>query len=82
MRAYMELFAETFLKGKIQYGVEIVNIRRVIPQKKPDASTAQVNTARWVVSILSASGERSELEYERLVLCSGVRLTRYGRYNI
>src|SRR6266576_7130244 len=57
---YLETFAETFLKDKIKFGVEVLNIRR-----SPSGS--------WNVDIKDKhEGTITVLEYSRLVLCTGV----------
>jgi hypothetical protein len=57
---YMETFAETFLKDKIKFEVEVLNIRR-----SPSGS--------WNVDIKDKyEGTISVLEYSRIVLCTGV----------
>ena len=57
---YMETFAETFLKDKIKFEVEVLNIRR-----SPSGS--------WNVKIKDKhEGTITVLEYSRIVLCSGV----------
>ncbi|SRR6266550_6717312 len=57
---YLETFAETFLKDKIKFGVEVLNIRR-----SPSGS--------WNVDIKDKhEGTIVVLEYSRIVLCSGV----------
>ena len=57
---YMETFAETFLKDKIKFEVEVVNIRR-----SPNGS--------WNVDIKDKhEGTITVLEYSRIVLCTGV----------
>lgn len=56
----METFAETFLKDKIRFEVEVLNIRR-----SPSGS--------WNVDIKDKhEGTISVLEYSRIVLCTGV----------
>ena len=57
---YMEAFAETFLKDKIKFEVEVLNIRR-----SPSGS--------WNVDIKDKhQGTMTVLEYSRIVLCTGV----------
>ena len=57
---YMEAFAETFLKDKIKFEVEVLNIRR-----SPSGS--------WNVDIKDKhEGTITVLEYSRIVLCTGV----------
>ena len=57
---YMETFAETFLKDKIKFDVEVLNIRR-----SPSGS--------WDVDIKDKrEGTVTVLEYSRIVLCTGV----------
>ena len=57
---YMETFAETFLKDKIKFEVEVLNIRR-----SPSGS--------WNVDIKDKhEGTITVLEYSRIVLCTGV----------
>ncbi|KAF8334414.1 FAD/NAD-P-binding domain-containing protein [Amanita rubescens] len=56
---YMETFAETFLKDKIKFEVEVLNIRR-----SPSGS--------WNVDIKDKhEGTITVLEYSRIVLCTG-----------
>ncbi|KAF8648995.1 hypothetical protein AX16_006109 [Volvariella volvacea WC 439] len=62
MCAYMELFAEKFLQGRIQFNTEILNIRR----ENPDGSLG------WTVSVLrKESRVREHLNFARIVLCTG-----------
>ena len=57
---YMETFAGTFLKDKIKFDVEVLNIRR-----SPSGS--------WDVDIKDKrEGTVTVLEYSRIVLCTGV----------
>lgn len=57
---YMETFAETFLKDKIKFEVEVLNIRR-----SPSGS--------WNVETKDKNeGTITVLEYSRIVLCTGV----------
>lgn len=60
MVLYMESFADRFLNGKITFGVEVENISR-----GPDRT--------WLVKIRSlADGAIQSLQFDKLVLCSGV----------
>ena len=57
---YMEAFAEKFLKDKIKFEIEVVNIRR-----SPSGS--------WNVEIKDKhKGTTTVFEYSRIVLCTGV----------
>lgn len=56
---YMETFSETFLKDKIKFEVEVLNVRR-----SPSGS--------WNVDIKDKhEGTKTVLEYSRIVLCTG-----------
>jgi hypothetical protein len=56
---YMERYANTYLKGKIKFEVEVLNIRR-----SADGC--------WNVRVKNANGTVNDLEYARVVLCTGV----------
>ncbi|CAL1698410.1 unnamed protein product [Somion occarium] len=59
MRAYMESFADRFLKDRIKYDTEALNICRR-------------NGGGWVVTAKGLnSGTMFELEYDKIVLCTG-----------
>ena len=59
---YLETFASTFLAGKIQFGVEVRNIRR------------RSSGTGWHVEVYDRVTSRTESRiYRRAVLCTGVR---------
>lgn len=61
MRAYMETFADRFLRGKIRFGTEILDVRR------------GEDGAGWEVEVLDLrTGNKEVLYYSRVVLCTGV----------
>lgn len=63
---YFESFTERFLKGKIRYNTEVLNIRR------PDTDV-DGDGGNWIVTVKDvASNIDSELSFDKLVLCSGV----------
>lgn len=63
MRSYMEAFADRFLKDKICYNTEVLNIRRL------DFEGLQT----WLVTTFNHSnGTREELSFDKIVLCTGV----------
>lgn len=82
MQAYMESFAERFLKGKIRYCTQVLNIKRKMhtASSKTSTTTQQEGTSdmpngdsQWSVEIRDLrTGGTSELTYDRLVLCTGV----------
>ncbi|KAH7908576.1 FAD/NAD-P-binding domain-containing protein [Hygrophoropsis aurantiaca] len=60
MRDYMEAFADKFLKGRIRFETEVLNIRR------------HSKTSEWVLSVRSEGmAGQEELNFSRIVLCSG-----------
>ncbi|TFK60202.1 FAD/NAD(P)-binding domain-containing protein [Pluteus cervinus] len=60
--AYMEVFAQMYVKDKIQFGVEVLNLRHVIEGEK----------SQWVVKMLhKKTGLQEEKVFRRVVLCSG-----------
>ncbi|TFK62938.1 FAD/NAD(P)-binding domain-containing protein [Pluteus cervinus] len=60
--AYMEVFAQMYVKDKIQFGVEVLNLRHVIEGEK----------SQWVVKLLhKKTGLQEEKVFRRVVLCSG-----------
>lgn len=72
----MESLADRFLKGKIRYGTEIIGIRR--RSVSTSFETSSVPDGRgaspWVVHVRDLkTGQLSDLVYDRIVLCSGVR---------
>jgi hypothetical protein len=64
VRRYMEDFAERFLKGRIRFETEVLNIRR------------GDHGQGWSIHVRDAKGAGTEttkvLYYPRIVLCSGV----------
>ena len=63
MHAYMTAFASKFLEGRIQYGLDVRRIRR--KQTGPG----------WELDVVHHDASVQETRfYERLVLCTGVRL--------
>lgn len=80
VRAYMESFADRFLKSNIHYDTEVVKIRRE-PVKSSDNQANQnggvdasaEGATRWVVDTRDTqTGVQSQRTYDRLVLCTGV----------
>lgn len=80
--AYMESFAERFLKGRIRYQTEVLNIRRrplagvQLGQQSGDEQHAGSSdyVSEWVVRVRDLqTGDIQELVYDRVVVCSGVR---------
>lgn len=61
MRSYMSAFANEFLKGRIRYDTEVLNIKR---NNSGDG---------WLVEIEDKRSQtRQALSYAKIVLCSGV----------
>lgn len=61
MQLYMQKFAQEFLKDKIRYSVEVLNISR------------NEKTGEWKVSVEDLlDGSRSTLSFGRIVVCTGV----------
>ncbi|KAG6335021.1 hypothetical protein ID866_4066 [Astraeus odoratus] len=59
MSAYMEMFADTFLSGKIRFETEILDIRRG-------------GDSGWEVEVQDLRANKKEvLSYDRIVLCTG-----------
>lgn len=59
MRKYMESFAERFLKGRIRYNMEVLNIARHKPKG-------------YTISVLdNKTASQFQLDYDKVVLCSG-----------
>ncbi|KAJ3726854.1 FAD/NAD(P)-binding domain-containing protein [Lentinula raphanica] len=66
MSSYMRTFAETFLKGHIQYAVEVKNVRRPKSDEDGDGKTG------WLVDVESlVSGKTESLYFSRIVMCTG-----------
>jgi hypothetical protein len=66
MCTYMEEFSDTFLEGRIKFGVEVMNLCR------SDDGT-------WLVSVEHVlDGRREVLKFSRIVLCTGVSATIFG----
>lgn len=59
---YLETFASTFLAGKIQFGVEVRNVRRLAS-----------GTGWRLEAYDSDTGRTEQRDYRRVVLCTGVR---------
>lgn len=70
MLFYMEKFAETYLKDRIHYNTEVLNIRRPSPDFVG-------NPPKWIVTIRDNFGVK-ELGFDRIVLCTGVRFTYFS----
>lgn len=66
MQAYMESFADRFLKDSIRYGTDVLRIRRrSLPESR--------NGCQWVVTMRDLKyGNLTEAIYDKIVLCSGV----------
>jgi hypothetical protein len=65
MSNYLESFTKKFLSDRILYGTEVVNIRR--PEKESKDG--------WVVTVKTLNtGTSSELYFNKIVLCTGVRV--------
>jgi cation diffusion facilitator CzcD-associated flavoprotein CzcO len=64
VRQYMEDFAERFLKGKIRFETEVLNIRR------------GDHGRGWKVLVRDGGtgGKRKVSYYSRIILCTGVSL--------
>lgn len=61
VRQYMEDFAERFLKGRIRFETEVLNIRR-----------GDDHGQGWSIHVRGTKGAQV-LNYPRIVLCTGVR---------
>ncbi|KAH8092182.1 FAD/NAD-P-binding domain-containing protein [Cristinia sonorae] len=62
LRDYFQLFADRFLKGKIQYRIEVTRVRRDCTSASP----------RWYVTVRDVRGtETREICFDKLVLCTG-----------
>ena len=61
VRQYMEDFAERFLKGRIRFETEVLNIRR-----------SDDHGQGWSIHVRGTKGAQV-LNYPRIVLCTGVR---------
>ena len=60
---YLQAFATKFLEGKIEYGMEVRDIRR-----RPSGNG-------WHVELQDLTKDQKETrEYARIVLCTGVRV--------
>ena len=60
---YFQAFATKFLEGKIEYGMEVGDIRR-----RPSGNG-------WHVELQDLTKDQKETrEYARIVLCTGVRV--------
>jgi dimethylaniline monooxygenase (N-oxide forming) len=65
LRMYMEAYADRFLHNNIRYNAEVTNIRRI----NADSS----GTSSWVVTITDKiSGTNQKLQFDKIVLCTGV----------
>lgn len=72
MQYYMESFEEHFLNGKVRYNTEVLKIQRTF--EKPSKSSLTPKP-QWSISVLDKkTGASSQLKYDKVVLCSGVRL--------
>jgi dimethylaniline monooxygenase (N-oxide forming) len=68
MRKYMENFADRFLKGRIRYNMDVLRISRHAPSK--DNKTAK----GWTIEVMDRKTESQfQLDYDKVVLCAGVR---------
>ena len=62
MMQYMEAFASKFLEGRIQFNVQIQNVRR------------HPSGEGWLLDVQDLRSMAKETkEYARMVVCSGVR---------
>ncbi|TFK60203.1 FAD/NAD(P)-binding domain-containing protein [Pluteus cervinus] len=62
--AYMESFADRFLKGNIRFRVEVLNLRRVMDE--------ETSKSKWVVKVQDKKMSKvEELTYSRVILCTG-----------
>ena len=65
--AYVKVFADKFLQGKIQFGVDVRGIRRGVSGKG------------WQLDVLRRDTSTKETrEYTRVVLCTGVSNISYN----
>ncbi|THU85521.1 FAD/NAD-P-binding domain-containing protein [Dendrothele bispora CBS 962.96] len=65
MHFYMEKFTETFLRDRISYNTEVLNIRRPTPPFSADPPN-------WIVTVRdNKTGNIVERGYDRVVLCTG-----------
>jgi dimethylaniline monooxygenase (N-oxide forming) len=65
LRMYMETYADRFLHNNIRYNAEVTNIRRI------DIDSS--GTSSWVVTITDKiSGTNQKLQFDKIVLCTGV----------
>jgi len=77
MHFYMQKFADTFLRDRISYNTEVVNIKRPTPPFSSDPPN-------WIVTVRdNKTGNVTERGYDRVVLCTGVRCFHsYCRYPV
>ena len=69
MRKYMEAFADRYLKGRIRYNMDILRVSRHIPGK----DGYQGSSKGWTVEVQDRKSESHfTLDYDKVVLCSGV----------
>ena len=61
MQRYMSDFADKFLEGKILYGKNVVQIKRVISEQQP-----------WVITVRNLDEAVEVYRFDKVVLCSGV----------
>ena len=67
-----ELFAETFLKGRIRYDTQVLNICRRNDRQRPDAAEQK---ASWVITAKNVpTGNVEELCFDIVILSTGVRI--------
>ena len=65
LQMYLETYADRFLHDNIRYNTEVTNIRRI------NADTS--DTSRWVVTITNKiNGTNEKLQFDKIVLCTGV----------
>ncbi|KAF5366762.1 hypothetical protein D9758_006503 [Tetrapyrgos nigripes] len=65
MHFYMKKFAETFLRDRISYNTEVLNVRRPRPPFSSDPPN-------WIVTCQdNQTGETIERGFDRIVLCTG-----------
>jgi dimethylaniline monooxygenase (N-oxide forming) len=76
IRVYMETFTENYLKGRIsvEYETEVVSIRR-------PASGELKNNAHWIVLTSRKSEDKREREFDKIILCTGVRFSQLVSLN-
>ena len=77
MRKYMETFADRFLRGRIRYNMDVLRISRHSPVK--DEAGKAVKMPGWTIDVVDRkTGSQFTLDYDKVVLCSGVRLEMFS----